>query len=206
MQYMTGARVTFEEIDRIRKHRNTDILTRFIVTLPLLLLTISVLFFYFAWQLLDANGVTPLNMFTQPIYQNGIDGKRSSIFLFIPLGIIMGLLFTLAAIPLYYAIKRLGRPPLIVSDTDVRFSAIQIARHQISHFEHQHVWFCGFFAAILNDGSILRFPTAFVIGAPVREFGPEQRNEIRKATNGRIFYYIAPAVILFTIFILFKAF
>ncbi len=205
MQFSTDARVTFEQIDIIRKDRNTDHLTRFISTLPVFLLAISILFFYFSWLLLDANGVTLLNIFTQPIYQNGVDGKRTSIFLFILLAIIFAIIFIYAGIVLYHWIARMLRPPLIVTETHVQFSGRQYAREQISHFEHQHWKIYGSFAMIFSNGQVLRFPTACIVGTPVREYNAKVKGEIWDVIKTQLFLKIAAAIGAIVILLLFQS-
>jgi hypothetical protein len=194
MQWHSDARVTLEEIDEIRTREGTDHLTKFVLSLPLLLMAISVGVVYFIWQLLSANNVTLLNIFTQPIYQNGVDGKQTSIFLIIPIAAFFGYMMVCLAYIFYYWAARWGQPPLIVTNTHVRFSGKQYARHQISHFEHQHWGIHGSFAMFLTNGQIVRFPTAGVIGAPVREIDAETAKQNRDFIQSQIFVAAAAAI------------
>jgi hypothetical protein len=205
MQWTCDARVTMDEIDAIRLQRGTDQLTRFSPLLPMLLLAIPAAFFYFAWQLLDANGVTPFNMFTQPIYQNGADGKQSNIFLFLPLTAIFLCLGGWATHLLYHWAHRSGMSPLIVAADHVQFSGKTYPRDQVSHFERQHWQIIGAFAMQLKDGRQLRFPTAGVIGAPVREIDPEMAKQNREFVQSQIFVALVAAIAAIVILLFFSA-
>jgi hypothetical protein len=205
MQWTCDARVTLEEIDAIRLRRGTDQLARFSPLLPLLLLGIALAFFFFAWKLLDANGVTLANLFTRPIYLNGVDGKQSSVFLLLPLAAIFLYLGGWMGHILFHWARRGGVSPLSVSDSHVQFSGTAHPRNQISHFERQHWQIIGAFAMQLHDGRQFRFPTAAVIGAPVRDIDPEMAKQNRDFVNAQIFLAVAAAIGAIAIMVFFYA-